>query len=101
MKPLNGRAFTAADVKFTFERYQREGVNTRYFVNVAAFETPDPLTLKVTMKKPMADFLVPLGSFYTTLHPKELVDDGRIEKTGVETQPLRRSFDHECSCAAR
>jgi peptide/nickel transport system substrate-binding protein len=63
-------------------------VNTQYFVNVASFETPDPLTLKVTMKKPTADFLVPLGSFYTTLHPKELVDDGSIEKTAVGTGPM-------------
>jgi peptide/nickel transport system substrate-binding protein len=86
--PLNGRPFTAADVKFTYERYQTTGVNTQYFVHVDRFEATDPETLKVTMKQPTADFLIPLGSFYTTLHPRELVEDGSIDATAVGTGPM-------------
>ena len=89
VKPLNGRAFSAEDVKYTYERYASPGgVNNHYFANVASFEAPSPTTLKITMKKPVADFLVPLGSFYTTIHPREIVDDGSIEKTPVGTGPM-------------
>ena len=86
--PLNGRAFTSADVKYAYERYKAGGVNTGYFLAVDHFETPDANTFRAVLKRPSPDFLIPLGSFYTTIHPKELVDDGSIAKTAVGTGPF-------------
>ena len=86
--PLNGRAFEAADVKFAYERYQKEGVHRQYFTSVKSFEAVDKQTLKITLNKALADFVAPLGGRYLTIFPKELVDDGSIAKTIVGTGPM-------------
>ncbi|HRC62070.1 MAG: ABC transporter substrate-binding protein [Dehalococcoidia bacterium] len=86
--PLNGRPFVADDVKFAFDRYKSGGISTSYWVGVQTIEAPDPKTVKITLKKPLADFLTPLGSAYQTIHPKELVDSGEIEKKAVGTGPM-------------
>src|SRR5205814_1576399 len=74
--PLSGRAFKAADVKFAYERYQNEGVHKPYFTNMKSVEAVDDSTVKITLNRPQPDFLIPLASRYTTIHPKELVDSG-------------------------
>ena len=86
--PLNGRAFSAADVKFAYERYQKEGVHRPYFTNVKSIEAPDATTVKLTLNKPQPDLLIPLASRYTTIHPKELVDSGEIDKKAIGTGPM-------------
>jgi len=86
--PLNGRAFTAADAKFAFDRYAAEGVHQSIWINVDSIEAVDDTTLKVNMKRAVADFVNPLGSRYQTIFPHELVDDGSIEKTAVGTGPM-------------
>lgn len=86
--PLNGRPFTSADVKFAYERYQKEGVHRPYFTNVKSIEAPDASTVKITLNKPQPDFLVPLASRYLTMHAKEMVDSGEIDKKPVGTGPL-------------
>jgi peptide/nickel transport system substrate-binding protein len=85
--PLNGRQFVAADAKYTFERYQKEGVYKSYWANAASLEAPDASTFKVTLSKPIVDFLYPLGGRYQTVFPHETVDDGSITKTVVGTGP--------------
>ncbi|MSQ36033.1 MAG: ABC transporter substrate-binding protein [Dehalococcoidia bacterium] len=86
--PLSGRAFTAADVKFVYERLQKEGVHRPYFTNVKSVDAPDATTVKITLNKPQPDFLIPLASRYTTIHPKELVDSGEIDKKAIGTGPM-------------
>jgi peptide/nickel transport system substrate-binding protein len=86
--PLNGRPFVAADAAFAYQRYQTEGVHTSIWAEVAKIEAPDPSTLKITMKSPLADFINNLGGRYQTIFPKELVDDGTIEKRIVGTGPM-------------
>ena len=85
--PLNGRDFTAEDVKYAYERYQTEGVHKNYLVNAASFEVVDDLTLKINMKAPVADFIVGLGTRYLTVHPRELVDNDTIGAAAVGTGP--------------
>jgi hypothetical protein len=41
-------------------------------------ETVDDSTFKITMKRPVADFLNPLASNKQTVFPRELVDSGAI-----------------------
>jgi len=86
--PLNGRPFVAADAKFAYERYSREGVHKSYWVNVNSIEAVDDSTLKITLKKATADFISPLAGRYQTIFPHELVDDGSITKRVIGTGPM-------------
>jgi peptide/nickel transport system substrate-binding protein len=88
LPPLNGRAFEAADVKFAYERFAREGVSRSYWTELDKIEAPDKKTVKITLKKPLADFITPLASAYQTIFPKELVDSGEIEKKAIGTGPM-------------
>ncbi|MGE0227702.1 MAG: ABC transporter substrate-binding protein [Dehalococcoidia bacterium] len=88
LPPLNGRAFVADDAAFALGRYKTEGVHQSIHSEVDRFEAPDPATLKITMKKPLADYINNLGGRYQTIFPKELVDDGSIDRTVVGTGPM-------------
>jgi peptide/nickel transport system substrate-binding protein len=88
LPPLNGRPFVAADAAFAMNRYKTEGVHQSYYVNVDSIAAVDDGTLKVTMKKPVADFLNPIASNKQTIFPKELVDSGDITKKAVGTGPM-------------
>ncbi|MGE0134752.1 MAG: ABC transporter substrate-binding protein [Dehalococcoidia bacterium] len=88
LPPLNGRAFVAADAAFALNRYMTEGVHRAYYVNVDSIQAVDATTLKVQMKRPVADFLNPLGSDKQTIFPKELVDNGEITKKVIGTGPM-------------
>ncbi len=88
LPPLNGRQFVAADAAFALNRYKTEGVHQQYYTNVDTITAVDDSTLKVTMKRPVADFLNPLGSNKQTIFPKELVDSGEIGKRLVGTGPM-------------
>ncbi|MGE0227337.1 MAG: ABC transporter substrate-binding protein, partial [Dehalococcoidia bacterium] len=59
--PLNGRAFVAADAAFAYQRYKTEGVHQSIHSEVDKFEAPDASTLKITLKKPLADYINNLG----------------------------------------
>ncbi|HKX02385.1 MAG TPA: ABC transporter substrate-binding protein, partial [Methylomirabilota bacterium] len=56
----DGEPLTAADVKFSFERY-RGSANKTLKDRVAAIETPDPGHVRFRLKQPWPDFL----TFYT------------------------------------
>ena len=88
LPPLNGRAFVADDVKFAFEKYKSGGINSSYWVGADKIEAPDRKTLRVTLKKPLADFLTPLASAYQTIFPRELSESGEIEKKAIGTGPM-------------
>ena len=86
--PLNGRKFTAEDAVYALNRYATEGVHTSYYANVAGFEAPDDLTMKVHMARATADFLNPLASNKQTIFPREIIDDGSIKTAAVGTGPM-------------
>ena len=88
LPPLNGRPFTAADAAFALNRYAKEGVHQSYYVNVSSIQAVDDATVKITMKRPVADFLNPLGSNKQTIFPRELVDSGEIGKKAIGTGPM-------------
>ena len=83
--PLNGRGLTAHDIKFAFDRYATEGVHQSYWKNIGSIEAVDDYTLTMTMSKVTADFILPLGSRYQTIFPRELVDDGTISDKVIGT----------------
>jgi peptide/nickel transport system substrate-binding protein len=88
LPPLNGRQFVAADAAYALNRYATTGVHQSYYVNVDSITAVDDSTLKITMKKPVADFLNPLASNKQTIFPKELVDSGEITTKLVGTGPM-------------
>jgi peptide/nickel transport system substrate-binding protein len=75
----NGAPFTAADVKFTFARDAAPGSTNKekaVFADIAAIDTPDPLTVVIALKQANANFLFNLGeSTGVILEPKSAAED--------------------------
>lgn len=64
VKFSDGVPLTSATVKSAFERYASEkstNKNKATFVNIARIESPDPLTVKITLKEPNGILLFNLG----------------------------------------
>ncbi|HET7737946.1 MAG TPA: ABC transporter substrate-binding protein [Tepidiformaceae bacterium] len=88
--PLNGRLMTAEDIVYAYNRFAtaQGSVHTVYFQDVDKMEAVDATTVKITLKTPNPDFVIPLGSRYLTIHPRELVEGNLIETTAVGTGPM-------------
>src|SRR5262249_19197612 len=63
VEPTTGHDPTAEDVKFAFEAYRQPSIVSKasIFRHVDHIDTPDPYTVKVTMKQPAAYFLYSLA----------------------------------------
>ncbi len=64
VKFSNGAEMTSADVKFSLERATApDSKNSQkwIFTPIASIETPDPLTIKITLKEPTSKFLFGLA----------------------------------------
>ena len=57
MPPVNGRTFSAEDVKYCVEAYQKAPVQSAIYRDVERVETPDANTVVFKMKQPAAYFL--------------------------------------------
>lgn len=60
----DGADLTSADVKFSFERAvapDSKNATKKVFAPIASIETPDPLTVKITLKEVAANFLFGLS----------------------------------------
>jgi peptide/nickel transport system substrate-binding protein len=84
----NGDAFTAEDVKFSFERYKGAGASTLK-ARVAAIEIVDPLRVRFRFKQPWPDFM----TFYATpasgaawIVPKKYTE--RVGEEGFKKAPV-------------
>jgi peptide/nickel transport system substrate-binding protein len=83
----NGEPVTAADVKFSFERY-RGAANPLIKGRVAAIETPDPRHVRFRMNRPWPDFL----TFYAAasgagwIVPKKYVE--AVGDAGFRSRPI-------------
>jgi len=88
--PVNGRAFSAEDVKLVFERYQASGVQKDFFAAVDKMELPDANTLKVSLKEPYVDFPASIAT-YSFITPRDLwMDSDKIMTEAVGTGPFIR-----------
>jgi len=74
--PVNGRELTAADVKYTYDRFLTIAGNPNKPVleYVDKIEAPDKYTVKFTLKEPNAWFLDLLASTSTWIIAKECVE---------------------------
>lgn len=72
--PVNGRAFTAEDVRQVYDRYANVGVSRGNFTNVDSMKAVNPTTFQVKLKKPQVDYLIALASREMVTYAIELVD---------------------------
>jgi peptide/nickel transport system substrate-binding protein len=86
--PLKGREFTAADVKYCFEAYAKEGVQTFTFQEIEGMETPDPHTLRVHLRTPNALFPQNVAEPVAVIFSREVLEeDGDLKKRMIGTGP--------------
>lgn len=84
----DGKPFTAADVKFTYELYIDPKTPTAYaesFRQVASVEVPDDYTFIVHYDIPYAPALL---SWATMIHPKHLLEGQDVTKSPLARKPI-------------
>ena len=101
LPPVNGRALTSADVKWSFEYASRTGdflknaklpeANFAYmFEGMDRIETPDASTVVVHFTKPFAPFLNYMATYGTQVVSHEIFDqDGSFAKQVVGSGPFQ------------
>ncbi len=92
--PVNGRAFTSADVAWTIEHQKAGGLLRSSWVPVS-YETPDAHTVILRLKEPEADFLGNvLGERNNYILAREVKEQhGDFKAVGIGTGPYQvRSF---------
>lgn len=58
----NGKLMTSADVRASYERYARVGVDRSILAPVDHYETPDPSTFVIVLKEPRPTFVEAMSS---------------------------------------
>lgn len=86
--PINGRPFTAEDVKIAWERYAAGGVQKDFFSMVDKLEMPDQYTIRAKLKEPFVDFPANTAT-YAYITPKEL-DPDKLKTEAIGTGPFIR-----------
>ncbi|PYM16099.1 MAG: hypothetical protein DMD81_13425 [Candidatus Rokuibacteriota bacterium] len=87
--PLNGREFVAADVKYCFEQYAKEGVQSFNFREIESMETPDKYTLRVHLNTPNVFFPQSVAESVAVIFSREVLEeDGDLKKRMIGTGPF-------------
>src|SRR5262249_46282185 len=86
--PLKGRELTAADIKYCFEAYAKEGVQSFTFQEIEGMETPDSHTLRVHLKTANALFPQNVAEPVAVIFSREVLEqDGDLKKRMIGTGP--------------
>jgi len=86
--PLNGRELTAADIKYCYEAYAKEGVQTFTFQEIEGMETPDKYTVRIHLKSSNTLFPQNLAEPIAVIFSKEVLEeDGDLKKRLIGTGP--------------
>ena len=86
--PLNGRELTSADIKYCFEAYAKEGVQTFNFKEIEGIETPDKYTVRLHMQTPNVFVPQALAEPIAVIFSKEVLEeDGDLKKRQIGTGP--------------
>ena len=92
--PVNGREFTAEDVKYSIERQMTDKAGQfqhAYFFlgKIAKIDAVDKTTVKFTLNKPFAPFISYIASPWTMMICREVVEkDGDLTQRAVGTGPF-------------
>jgi peptide/nickel transport system substrate-binding protein len=88
LKFHNGDAFTAEDVKFSFERYKGTGA-AEFRAKVKTVEVVDPLTVRFQLHEPWPDFMTFYGTTATAagiVVPKKYLE--QVGDEGFQRHPI-------------
>jgi len=86
--PMKGRELVAADIKYCFEQYAKEGVQAFTFQEIEAMETPDAHTLRIHLKTPNTLFPQNVAEPVAVIFPREVLEeDGDLKKRLIGTGP--------------
>ena len=86
--PVNGREFTSADVKYCFEQYAKEGVQSFNFQEIEGIETPDKHTVRLHLNTPNVLLPQNLAEPIAIVFAKEVLEaDGDLKKRLIGTGP--------------
>jgi peptide/nickel transport system substrate-binding protein len=86
--PLKGRELVAADIKYCFEAYAKEGVQAFTFQEIEGMETPDSHTLRVHLRTPNTLFAQNVAEPVAVIFPREVLEeDGDLKKRMIGTGP--------------
>ena len=87
--PLNGRELVAADVKYCYEAYAKEGVQSFTFQEIEGMTTPDRYTVRIHLKTPNTMFPQNVAEAVTVIFPREVLEeDGDLKKRMIGTGPF-------------
>jgi peptide/nickel transport system substrate-binding protein len=87
--PLNGRAVTADDVLYSFNRFRQVSPQKTNFDMVKEVKVVDPTTVTFTLNAPFAPFETTIASPMFWIMPKEVIDaDGDARKQVVGSGPF-------------
>ncbi|MDJ0791813.1 MAG: ABC transporter substrate-binding protein [Acidimicrobiia bacterium] len=89
----NGRAFTADDVVYSYDRIMDPdfGANNAFrFASIEEVTAVDATTVAIQLSRPTPNLLVNIGAFKgMAIVPREIVEDGTIDTNPVGTGPFR------------
>ena len=71
MPPVNGRELVAADIKYCFEAYAKEGVQAFTFGEIEDIAAPDKHTVRVHLKSPNTMFPQNLAEPVAVIFPRK------------------------------
>ena len=88
LPPVKGRELTAADIKYCYEQYAKEGVQAFTFQEIEGMELPDKHTLRVHLKSPNVLFAHNMAEPVAVIFAKEVLEeDGDLKKRMIGTGP--------------
>lgn len=92
LAPVNGRAVTAEDVKFSFERImtdEPEFQRRTFFAAVTGIDAVDEQTVQFKLDKPFAPLPVYMADTWNVVIPKEIVEEkGDMRDTAIGAGPF-------------
>jgi peptide/nickel transport system substrate-binding protein len=91
LAPVNGRPFTAEDVKYSLERMKGTDpeLRTRSAMDpIESIETPDQYTVTVKTKEPFAAFINNVGHTWNVMMPREFAETPDVNRRAVGTGPF-------------
>jgi peptide/nickel transport system substrate-binding protein len=87
--PLNGRELTSVDIKYCFEAYAKEGVQTFNFKEIEGIETPDKYTVRLHMQSSNVFVAQALAEPIAIIFAREVLEeDGDLKKRCIGTGPF-------------
>jgi peptide/nickel transport system substrate-binding protein len=87
--PLKGRELVAEDIKYCYEAYAKEGVQSFTFQQIDGMETPDKYTIRIHLKTPNTMFPENLAEPVAVIFSREVLEeDGDLKKRMIGTGPF-------------